>query len=78
MTRLFFLDARREHHWLKLFVFFCPFIDQIAAFKRIMLAPRWGVVTARVNYHLPYVVAVMTSNNALLRRKLFNSIKHMF
>ncbi len=51
-----------------------PFIDQIVAFRRIMLAQRWG----KVNHHFPYVVAVMNSNNALLRSKLFNPIKHMF
>lgn len=72
-----FLAARGEHYWLKLFVFFFPFIDQIAAFKIIMLCLWWGAATSKLNHHFPYVVAVMTSNNALLRPKLFNPIKHM-
>ncbi|KLO26850.1 DUF3556 domain-containing protein [Mycobacterium haemophilum] len=72
-----FLAARGEHYWLKLFVFFFPFTDQIAAFKLIMLALWWGAATSKVNHHFPYVVAVMTSNNALLRSQLFNPIKHM-
>ncbi|MCV7196692.1 DUF3556 domain-containing protein [Mycobacterium angelicum] len=71
-----FLAARGEHYWLKLFVFFFPFTDQIAAFKIIMLCLWWGAATSKLNHHFPYVVAVMTSNNALLRPKLFNPIKH--
>jgi hypothetical protein len=72
-----FLAARGEHYWLKLFVFFFPFTDQIAAFKIIMLCLWWGAATSKVNHHFPYVVSVMTSNNALLRSKLFNWLKHM-
>ncbi len=72
-----FLAARAEHYWLKLFVFFFPFTDQIAAFKIIMLCLWWGAATSKLNHHFPYVVAVMTSNNALLRPRLFNPIKHM-
>ncbi|MDC8992710.1 DUF3556 domain-containing protein [Mycobacterium marinum] len=72
-----FLAARGEHYWLKLFVFFFPFTDQIAAFKIIMLCLWWGAATSKLNHHFPYVVAVMTSNNALLRGRLFNPIKHL-
>ncbi|OSC40867.1 DUF3556 domain-containing protein [Mycobacterium decipiens] len=72
-----FLAARGEHYWLKLFVFFFPFVDQIAAFKIIMLALWWGAATSKLNHHFPYVVSVMTSNNALLRSRLFNPIKHL-
>jgi Transmembrane protein of unknown function (DUF3556) len=72
-----FLAARGEHYWLKLIVFFFPFADQIAAFKLIMLALWWGAATSKVNHHFPYVVSVMTSNNALLRSKLFNPVKHL-
>jgi len=72
-----FLAARGEHYWLKLFVFFFPFTDQIAAFKIIMLCLWWGAATSKLNHHFPYVVSVMTSNNALLRPKLFNPIKRM-
>jgi len=70
-----FLAARGEHYWLKLLVFFFPFTDQIAAFKIIMLALWWGAATSKLNHHFPYVVAVMTSNNALLRAKPFNWLK---
>src|SRR6201993_1246174 len=70
-----FLAARGEHYWLKLIVFFFPFTDQIAAFKIIMLGLWWGAATSKLNHHFPYVVSVMTSNNALLRSKLFNWLK---
>ncbi|SOJ54839.1 hypothetical protein MSIMFB_02331 [Mycobacterium simulans] len=72
-----FLAARGEHYWLKLFVFFFPFTDQIAAFKIIMLCLWWGAATSKLNHHFPYVVAVMTSNNALLRSRLFRPIKRL-
>jgi hypothetical protein len=72
-----FLAARGEHYWLKLFVFFFPFTDQIAAYKLIMLCLWWGAATSKLNHHFPYVVSVMTSNNALLRSRLFNPIKHL-
>jgi len=72
-----FLAARGEHYWLKLIVFFFPFTDQIAAFKIIMLGLWWGAATSKLNHHFPYVVAVMTSNNALLRGRLFMPLKHL-
>lgn len=72
-----FLAARGEHYWLKLIVFFFPFTDQIAAFKIIMLCLWWGAATSKLNHHFPYVVSVMTSNNALLRSRLFNPFKHL-
>jgi len=71
-----FLAARAEHYGLKLIVFFFPFVDQIAAFKIIMLGLWWGAATSKLNHHFPYVVSVMTSNNALLRGRLFNGLKH--
>ena len=70
-----FLAARGEHYWLKLLVFLFPFTDQIAAFKIIMLALWWGAATSKLNHHFPYVVAAMTSNNALLRGRAFNWLK---
>jgi hypothetical protein len=70
-----FLAARGEHYWLKLFVFFFPFTDQIAAYKIVMLCLWWGAATSKLNHHFPYVVSVMTSNNALLRSRLFNWLK---
>ena len=73
-----FLAARAEHYWLKLFVFFFPFVDQIAAFKIVMLALWWGAATSKLNHHFPYVVAVMTSNNALQRPKASNWLKRRF
>jgi hypothetical protein len=72
-----FLAARGEHYWLKLLVFFFPFADQIAAFKIIILFLWWGAATSKLNHHFPYVVAVMTSNNALLRARIFNPLKHL-
>src|ERR1700724_1415001 len=71
-----FLAARGEHYWLMLIVFFFPFTDQIAAYKIIMLGLWWGAATSKLNHHFPYVVSVMTSNNALLRSRLFNPLKH--
>lgn len=71
-----FLAARGEHYWLKLVMFFFGFTNQIAAFKLIMLALWWGAATSKLNHHFPYVVAVMTSNNALLRSKAFKWFKH--
>ncbi|MDI3315071.1 MAG: DUF3556 domain-containing protein [Mycobacterium sp.] len=71
-----FLAARAEHYWLTLFVFFFSYTDQIAAFKIIMLGLWWGAATSKLNHHFPYVVAVMTSNNALLRPKIFRWFKH--
>jgi hypothetical protein len=72
-----FLAARGEHYWLKLLVFLFPFTDQIAAFKIIMLGLWWGAATSKLNHHFPYVVAVMMSNNALLRARAFNWFKRM-
>ena len=71
-----FLAARGEHYGLTLLVFFFSFTDQIAAFKIIMLALWWGAATSKLNHHFPYVVAVMMSNNPLLRSKAFNWFKH--
>ncbi|BBY35817.1 hypothetical protein BST33_08120 [Mycolicibacter minnesotensis] len=72
-----FLAARAEHYGLTLLVFFFPYIDQMAAFKLIILGLWWGAATSKLNHHFPYVVAVMTSNNALLRAKVFTGLKHL-
>lgn len=72
-----FLAARAEHYGLTLLVFFFGYIDQMAAFKIIILGLWWGAATSKLNHHFPYVVAVMTSNNALLRPKLFSPFKHL-
>ncbi|MGV0748661.1 DUF3556 domain-containing protein [Mycolicibacter minnesotensis] len=71
-----FLAARAEHYGLTLLVFFFPYVDQMAAFKLIILGLWWGAATSKLNHHFPYVVAVMTSNNALLRSKIFTGLKH--
>lgn len=71
-----FLAARAEHYGLTLLVFFFPYVDQMAAFKLIILGLWWGAATSKLNHHFPYVVAVMTSNNALLRAKIFTGLKH--
>lgn len=70
-----FLAARAEHYWLTLFVFLFSYPDQIAALKIIMLGLWWGAATSKLNHHFPYVVAVMSSNNALLRPKIFDPFK---
>ncbi|BBZ44640.1 DUF3556 domain-containing protein [Mycobacterium parmense] len=70
-----FLAARGEHYGLTLLVFFFGFTDQIAAYKIIMLALWWGAATSKLNHHFPYVVAVMMSNNPLLRSRAFNWFK---
>ncbi|MEB3068508.1 DUF3556 domain-containing protein [[Mycobacterium] vasticus] len=70
-----FLAARAEHYGLTLLVFFFPYVDQLAAFKLIILGLWWGAATSKLNHHFPYVVAVMTSNNALLRAKIFTGLK---
>jgi len=72
-----FLAARAEHYGLTLLVFFFPYVDQLAAFKLIILGLWWGAATSKLNHHFPYVVAVMTSNNALLRSKIFTRLKHL-
>ncbi|MGB3335361.1 MAG: DUF3556 domain-containing protein [Mycobacterium sp.] len=72
-----FLAARAEHYGLTLLVFFFPYVDQMAAFKLIILGLWWGAATSKLNHHFPYVVAVMTSNNALLRLKIFTGLKHL-
>jgi hypothetical protein len=72
-----FLAARAEHYGLTLLVFFFPYVDQMAAFKLIILGLWWGAATSKLNHHFPYVVAVMTSNNALLRSKIFTGVKHL-
>lgn len=61
-----FLAARAEHYGLTLIVFFFPLIDQIGAFKLILLALWWGAATSKLNHHFPYVMAVMMSNNPTL------------
>ncbi len=61
-----FLAARAEHYGLTLIVFFFPLVDQIAAFKLILLALWWGAATSKLNHHFPYVMAVMMSNNPVL------------
>ncbi|MGB5796217.1 MAG: DUF3556 domain-containing protein [Mycolicibacter algericus] len=72
-----FLAARAEHYGLTLLVFFFPYVDQMAAFKLIILGLWWGAATSKLNHHFPYVVAVMTTNNALLRSKIFTGVKHL-
>nr|WP_109401013.1 DUF3556 domain-containing protein [Mycolicibacter sinensis] len=72
-----FLAARAEHYGLTLLVFFFPYVDQMAAFKLILLGLWWGAATSKLNHHFPYVVAVMMSNNALLRPRMFTRFKHL-
>ncbi|OBI27013.1 DUF3556 domain-containing protein [Mycolicibacter sinensis] len=72
-----FLAARAEHYGLTLLVFLFPYVDQMAAFKIILLGLWWGAATSKLNHHFPYVVAVMMSNNAPLRPRIFTLFKHL-
>lgn len=72
-----FLASRAEHYGLTLLVFFFPYVDQMAAFKLILLGLWWGAASSKLNHHFPYVVAVMMSNNALLRPRMFTWFKHL-
>lgn len=72
-----FLAARAEHYGLTLLVFLFPYVDQMAAFKIILLGLWWGAATSKLNHHFPYVMAVMMSNNALLRPRIFTRFKHL-
>lgn len=58
-----FLAARGEHYWLKLFLFFLPFVDMMVGFQLVMLALWWGAATSKINHHFPYVIAIMESNS---------------
>lgn len=72
-----FLAARAEHYGLTLLVFLFPYVDQMAAFKIVLLGLWWGAATSKLNHHFPYVVAVMMSNNALLRPRIFTRFKQL-
>jgi hypothetical protein len=63
-----FLAARAEHYLLAVFVFLFP-RDLIAGSKAIQLALWFGAATSKLNQHFPNVIAVMMSNNPLLRSK---------
>jgi hypothetical protein len=63
-----FLSARAEHYLLAVFVFLFPG-DLLAGSKAIQLALWFGAATSKLNHHFPNVIAVMMSNNPLLRSK---------
>jgi len=72
-----FLAARGEHYWLKLFVFFFPFQRSSRGVQDHHALLWWGAAISKLNHHFPYVVSVMTSNNALLRSRLFTRSSHL-
>jgi len=61
-----FLCARAEHYLLATFVFLFP-QDLWAGSKAVQVALWWGAATSKLNHHFPNVIAVMMSNNPLLR-----------
>lgn len=61
-----FLAARAEHYLLAAFVFLFP--GDLWAGEKAVQAGLWiGAATSKLNHHFPDVIAVMTSNNPLLR-----------
>ncbi|MGV9673915.1 DUF3556 domain-containing protein [Nocardia sp. NPDC003482] len=71
-----FLAARTEVYGSFLVMLMLPGADGLVGAKLVMLAIWWGAAVSKFNHHFPYVVAVMMSNNPILRsttlkRKLF-------
>lgn len=61
-----FLASRSEHYLLALFVFLFP--RDFWAGEQVVQAALWfGAATSKLNHHFPNVIAVMMSNNPLLR-----------
>jgi hypothetical protein len=65
-----FLAARAEHYLLAVFVFLFPG-DVLAGSKAIQMALWLGAASSKLNRHFPNVIAVMMSNNPMLRSKRF-------
>lgn len=63
-----FLASRSEHYLLALFVFLFPG-DFWAGEQAVQAALWFGAATSKLNHHFPNVIAVMLSNNPLLRSK---------
>jgi hypothetical protein len=63
-----FLCARSEHYLLATFVFLFP-QDLWAGSKAVQLALWFGAASSKLNHHFANVIAVMMSNNPLLRSK---------
>ena len=63
-----FLAARSEHYLLATFVMLFPH-DMIAGQKAIQAGLWFWAATSKVNHHFPSVIAVMTSNNPLIRSR---------
>lgn len=61
-----FLAARSEHYLLATFVLLFP-EDLIAGEKAVQAALWFWAATSKLNHHFPNVIAVMMSNNPLLR-----------
>jgi hypothetical protein len=71
-----FLAARSEVYWTTAVAFLLPGVEMIVAAKLVMLALWWGAATSKLNRHFPYVVAVMMSNNPLLRGRRLKRTFH--
>lgn len=63
-----FLAGRPEHYLLATVVFLFP-DDLWSASKVVMLGLWWGAATSKLNRHFPDVIAVMMSNNPLIRSR---------
>lgn len=61
-----FLAARSEHYLMATFVFLFPH-DVLAGSKVVQLALWWGAASSKLNRHFPSVIAVMMTNNPLVR-----------
>jgi hypothetical protein len=66
-----FLALRAEHYLLTAFVFLfigdAPIDNILPGSKAIQLALWMGAATSKLNHHFPNVIAVMMSNNPMLR-----------
>jgi hypothetical protein len=63
-----FLAARSEHYLLATFVLLFP-EDLLAGEKAIQAALWFWAATSKLNHHFPNVIAVMMSNNPMLRSR---------
>ncbi|MCW2795361.1 DUF3556 domain-containing protein [Nocardioides sp.] len=64
-----FLAARSEVYATLAVTFLLTSVDMVVAAKLIMVVIWWGAATSKLNRHFPFVVAVMMSNNPLIRSK---------
>lgn len=76
-----FLAARTEVYGSFLLMSLLPVPDLLTGSKLVMLVIWWGAAFSKLNHHFPSVVAVMMSNNPILRskrlkRRLYRDFPH--